>query len=242
MGDTIVWISGATGGIGASLLRHVPYPNARIINLDIRDAAGCENVRFDLTDPASWDAVAAHFADELARFKGRRAVFLQNAFVQAGMGVIGKIDRDGYRTSLTANFVAPLMLGEAFLRAATPGYELGLMMMSSGSALGRIGQSAYGAAKAGIEKWVEVARQEFSTRPDTWIVAVRPGLVRTATALRGADLPAEIYPRAGVLKEKFATHGVEADLAGARIWKALPPKPGRPLISFDDSTTEQATI
>src|SRR6185369_5047968 len=141
MSDTIVWISGATGGIGASLKRHVPYPGARIINLDVRAAEGCENVKFDLLDPASWERVAAHFAAELGAFKGKRAIFLQQAFVASGMGLIGKVDRAGYSNSLTANFVAPVMLAEAFLRASRPGYELGLMLMSSGAATGTLGQS-----------------------------------------------------------------------------------------------------
>ena len=242
MSDTIIWISGATGGIGSSLARHVPYKGARIVNLDIQEAKGCENLKFDLLDPDSWELVAAHFAAELGAFKGRRAVFLQQAFVQSGMGVIGKIARDGYRNSLIANFVAPIMLAEAFLRASKHGYELGLMLMSSGAARGQAGQSAYGSAKGGLEHSVRVAREEFKDRPDTWIVAVRPGSVRTAPAMSSMDWDPDIYPRVGAMREHFATQGVDPDLGGHRIWKNLPPKPDRPLISFDGSTDETATI
>jgi NAD(P)-dependent dehydrogenase (short-subunit alcohol dehydrogenase family) len=240
--DTIIWISGATGGIGTALRRHVPYPGARIINLDIRQAQGCENVRFDLLDPKSWEDVAEHFSKELERFGGRRAIFLQQAFVQAGMGVIGTVSRDEYRESLIANYVAPIMLAEAFLRASKPGYELGLMLMSSGAAIGRIGQSAYGSAKRGLEQWVEVARAEFKGRPDTWIVAVRPGLVRTATAMKAADLPISVYPRADILRQRFITDGVDPDLGGRRIWAALPPRPDRAVIAFDGSTDDTPTL
>jgi len=239
MSDTIVWISGATGGIGGALKRHVPYPGARIINLDMREAEGCENVTFDLLDPASWERVAAHFAAELGAFKGKRAIFLQQAFVQTGMGVIGKVDRAGYRNSLTANFVAPVMLAEAFLRASKPGYELGLMVMSSGAARGTPGQSAYGASKAGLETWVKVARNEFKQRPDTWIVAVRPGLVRTATAKQSLDWDEKLYPRVHALREAFDSVGVDPDLGGQRIWKALPPQPDQALISFDGSIDDK---
>jgi len=242
MSDTIVWISGATGGIGGALKRHVPYPGARIINLDIRDAEGCENVRFDLLDPASWERVAQHFAAELAAFKGKRAIFLQQGFVQAGMGLIGKLDREGYRNSVTANFVAPVMLCEAFLRASRPGYELGLMVMSSGAATGTLGQSAYGASKAGLEAWVNIARSEFKRRPDTWIVAVRPGLVRTDSAKKSLEYDKELYPRVNALRQAFDSVGVDPDLGGMRIWKALPPQPNRALISFDGSIDEKPTI
>lgn len=34
--DTIVWISGATEGVGLGLARTVPYPGARVINLSRR--------------------------------------------------------------------------------------------------------------------------------------------------------------------------------------------------------------
>jgi benzil reductase ((S)-benzoin forming) len=33
MADTLIWISGATAGVGAGLARSVPYLGARIINL-----------------------------------------------------------------------------------------------------------------------------------------------------------------------------------------------------------------
>jgi NAD(P)-dependent dehydrogenase (short-subunit alcohol dehydrogenase family) len=116
------------------------------------------------------------------------------------------------------------------------------MLMSSGAARGTIGQSAYGAAKAGLETWVQTARREFKARPDTWIVAVRPGSVRTATAMQSMDWDPELYPRVNAMREHFASHGVEPDLAGRRIWAALPPKPDRALISFDDSVDLTPTI
>jgi NAD(P)-dependent dehydrogenase (short-subunit alcohol dehydrogenase family) len=116
------------------------------------------------------------------------------------------------------------------------------MLMSSGAARGLAGQSAYAAAKSGLETWVRVAREEFRERPDTWIVAVRPGSVRTATAMSSMSWSPEIYPRVGAMREHFATLAVEPDLGGRRIWKALPPNPDRPLISFDDSIDETTTI
>jgi NAD(P)-dependent dehydrogenase (short-subunit alcohol dehydrogenase family) len=232
--DTLVWISGASRGIGAALLKHVPYPGARVINLDIRDAPGCENLRFDLSRPDTWKAVADHFAHELAAFRGRRAIFLQNAVVQGSSGLIGRVDQAAYQAALIGNFAAPIMLAESFLRASRPGYELGLMLMSSGASRGPVGQSAYGAAKAGLEVWVKVAREEFKDRPDTWIVAVRPGTVLTESALAIAHLSLDLYPRADMLKERYGKIGVDPDLGGKRIWSALPPSPDRPVISFDD--------
>jgi NAD(P)-dependent dehydrogenase (short-subunit alcohol dehydrogenase family) len=110
MSDTIVWISGASGGIGGGLAQHQPHAGARVINLDLNDAPQYETIRFDLTQPDTWGRIADHFAAELARFRGQRVVFLQNAFAQLGMGVIGRLDRAAYQRAMIANFVAPVML------------------------------------------------------------------------------------------------------------------------------------
>ena len=234
MTDTILWISGASAGLGSGLARYQPWPGARVINLDRADAPGIETIRFDLEKPDTWERVAAHFAQTLAGFRGR-AVFLQNAFAQLGMGVIGRLDRAAYGRGLVANFAAPIMLGEAFLRALPEDVaEGGLMMMSSGAgARPLVGQSGYGATKAGIEFWVRVAREEFRPRRNTWIVAVRPGLVKTATALSQLNADPKLYPRVGALAGVFDRIGVDIDTGAQRIWSRLPPKPEEEVIAFD---------
>ena len=77
--DNVVWITGATSGIGEALARTCPWPNTRIISVSRRDHPDLETVRFDLTDMDSWGAVGAHVADELATFRGQRAIFIHNA-------------------------------------------------------------------------------------------------------------------------------------------------------------------
>jgi NAD(P)-dependent dehydrogenase (short-subunit alcohol dehydrogenase family) len=150
--------------------------------------------------------------------------------------MISKVDPIKYQEALIGNFAAPLMLATSFLRASKPGYELGLMLMSSGASRGPIGQSGYAAAKAGLEVWVKVAREEFKDRANTWIVAMRPGTVLTESAVSIANLDSAVYPRADYLKERYREIGVDPELGGKRIWAALPPVPDRPIISFDDRT------
>src|SRR5438309_10808520 len=107
-GTSIVWITGATQGIGEQLAKHVPYPNARVINISRRRNPDLENVVADLTDPASWDVIADHFASELAAFKGERAVFVHNANYP-GSGFVGEIDPTEYRKQVMANSAASLV-------------------------------------------------------------------------------------------------------------------------------------
>ena len=57
-GSTVVWITGATMGIGAALARNVPWPNARVVNISRRTHPTLETFIADLTDPRSWTAMA----------------------------------------------------------------------------------------------------------------------------------------------------------------------------------------
>lgn len=81
MTGTLVWISGATAGLGSGFVRSCPYPDVRCINLSRSAHPDIENHRLDLADPATWEDVAQHFDEELAAFPGRRAVFIHNAFL-----------------------------------------------------------------------------------------------------------------------------------------------------------------
>ncbi len=236
MADTTIWISGAAYGIGAGLARHCPHPDARIINLDREAADNLETVRFDLTKPETWDDVSRHFEAELGKFKGKRALFLLVGHAHIAFGLASRVDIDAYRQALIANGVGPLMLGLSFLRALPREVEGGLMIMSSGAAHFRLeGQSAYCAAKAGIEHWVRVISKELRDEGRKhWVVAVRPGLVDTPTSRAASQADPALLPRVARMRENLATIGVDIDTAAKRIWAALPPAPKTAIISFDE--------
>ena len=79
MGDAMVWISGASGGIGQALIRTVPWPGTRVIGISRRPAAGAEHLKADLATPSEWGIVGSSFSRELAGFEGERAVFIHAA-------------------------------------------------------------------------------------------------------------------------------------------------------------------
>src|SRR5437016_4268790 len=179
-GQSIVWITGPTQGIGEQLAKTVPYPNARGVNISRRHQPELETVIADLTDPTSWDVVADHFATELSGFHGERAVFIHNANYP-GSGFVGEIDPGEYRKQVFANSAASLVLADAFVRACHPRFESGLVMISSASARHAMeGMAVYGAAKAGMEQWVRAVRAERKRRDaGPWVIAIRPGFVAT---------------------------------------------------------------
>src|ERR1700752_754959 len=80
----IVWITGATSGIGEALARTCPWPDAEIVSVSRREHPALETVLFDLTDMESWDRVGEHLTERLATFGGERAVFIHNALYYWG--------------------------------------------------------------------------------------------------------------------------------------------------------------
>jgi NAD(P)-dependent dehydrogenase (short-subunit alcohol dehydrogenase family) len=225
----IVWITGATSGIGEALARSCPWPDTRVISISRRDHPDLETVRFDLTDMDSWDAVGEHFAKRLAAFRGERAVFIHNALHFWGRAFMGEGAHVDHRAEIIANVAAPLVLGDLFLRAAAPaveaGVDVGLVQMSSASA--RIvypGLSIYGAAKAAMEQWVRGVRKERELRgKGPWVVAVRPGFVDTPAARREAELPPDTHPGVPGIAEAVRTGNMlAADESARLIWAALP--------------------
>lgn len=246
--DTIVWISGATQGIGRGIARNVPYPNARVINLSRRQHPELETVQFDLTDRSTWDRVGESFERELADFKGKRAIFIHNGIYTTVPGYIADptTDMDRYYHEMVANAVAPTLLGDMFLRAVKPGYESGLVMITSSNAVDPFdAASSYCSAKACVEMWVRVVRKELKTRGrDTWVVAVRPGFVDTPNTRNKATLPASQYPAGPQLARLFAAgEGVfSEDEAGAGVWSMLPPSPdGEAILSQGPRFIETGT-
>lgn len=227
---SLIWISGATEGIGLGLARNVPWQPARVINLSRRTHPEIESRHLDLADSASWESIGRHFRDELAAFSGSRAVFVQNAHMRGMTGFVGDVPTADYALDMQANMVAPILLGEHFLRAVREsgfGGEAGLVMMSSAAARSPFeGQSVYCAGKSAIEMWVRVVRRELKRRraSSIWVTAVRPGFVDTGLTRFVAALPDHDYPAAPALRSRIeAGDGViDIDTAARQIWAELP--------------------
>jgi len=241
MSDTIIWISGATEGIGLGLAQTAPFPDARIINLSRRIHPDYETVLLDLTKPETYQAVADSFERELADFKGKRAIFIHNANYKSA-GFMSEADPVEIARTIQANGAAPQILGDMFLRAVKPGYESGLVMMSSASArIPYAGHALYSAAKASMEMWVRVVKLELEARGrETWVTAVRPGFVDTPGSRLMATKPPEVYPAAAAVAEALEKGGegvYTPEFAARQIWEALLTRHDEPLLYFGKAVT-----
>lgn len=158
---SLVWISGASAGIGAALAASVPFPEARVIDLSRRGGT-VEHFPADLSDPADWVRVEQHFEESLAGFTGERVVFVHNAGTVVPIGPADAVDPEAYTRAVLLNSAAPQVLGRAFLHAtADLTCEKHLVILSSGAAsTAYAGWSSYNAGKAAVDHWVRTVGQE----------------------------------------------------------------------------------
>jgi len=192
----LVFISGASSGIGLAVAKAVPFP-ARVIDISRSGAPGFEHFEADLSDPASWPSVGELFVREMSDFPGERVVFVHSAGTLLPMGFAGEVDEKGYAAQVLLNSAAPQVLGDAFLRAALRcTAECQLLFVGSGAAHTVYrGWSAYCGGKAGVDHWVRTVGAELEHRGSrTRVASVAPGVVATAMQEQIREMSASHFP------------------------------------------------
>jgi len=182
LGRMLVWISGASAGLGAALAATIPF-DADLVDISRRGGTpGAFHVAADLADPASWPVVADDFDRRLSTFDGDTVVFIHNAGTLVPLGSAGRVDSEEYTRNVLLNSASAQVLGQAFLQAvAGKPYHQHLIMVSSGAAKNpHEGESSYCAGKAAIDQWVRTVGLEQDRRsPSCRVISVSPGAVDT---------------------------------------------------------------
>jgi benzil reductase ((S)-benzoin forming) len=220
---SLIWISGASAGIGAALAASVPFEDARVIDLSRSGGGTAEHVKVDLSDPADWLRVEEHFVEELASYDGARVVFIHNAGTITPIGPADQADRDAYTQAVLLNSAAPQVLGRAFLRASAHLMcERHLVMLSSGAAkTAYAGWSSYNAGKAAVEHWVRTVGEEQGL-DGCRVIAVAPGVVDTAMQTEIRATSEEAFPTVARFHELKKTGALSTPAAAAAgIWSLL---------------------
>jgi benzil reductase ((S)-benzoin forming) len=179
---TLIWVTGASRGIGRALIEMVPWPDARVIGVSRNAGAAPSHVTADLSEASGWDMVEASLHRDLAAANPGRVIFVHAAGAIGPIGFAGETDPGDYRASVLLNAAAPLILGQAFLRATQHlRCRRQLVLLSSGAARRAYpGLAAYGAAKAAVDQWVRAAGIEQARRGDVQVLSITPGRVATA--------------------------------------------------------------
>lgn len=221
---SLIWISGASSGIGRALAAAVPWLDARVIGISRRPAPGIEHLAADLAEPSSWPAVGDAFDRELAAFEGDRVAFVHAAGTLEPMGFAGEVDSDAYAANVVLNSAAPQALGHLFLAAARHvDASRHLVILTSGAARSVYpGWSSYGASKAAVDQWVRNVGAEQEVRGGVHVLAVAPGTVDTGMQAQIRDTPEDDFPQRRKFVDLHESGGL-ADPAGVAttIWSLL---------------------
>lgn len=219
----LVWISGASAGIGAALAASVPFPSARTVNISRRAGSHSEHFEADLADPADWSRVARHFDEVLSAYDGDRVIFIHNAGTITPIGPAAAVDAEAYNRAVLLNSAAPQVLGAAFLRASAHlTCERHLIMLSSGAAkTAYAGWSSYNAGKAAVEHWVRTVGQE-QPADGCRVIAVAPGVVDTGMQAEVRATDESVFPPVARFRALHETGALSTpESAAAGIWSLL---------------------
>ncbi len=225
MARNLVFLSGASSGIGRALARSVPFAEARVVDISRRGAPDLEHLAADLAEPAGWRTACELFAKEIPGFVGERVVFVHCAGTLDPIGPAGAVDLEAYTRQVLLNSAAPQVLGAAFLAAARrTEAACQLVMISSGAAANVYeGWSAYGAGKAAVDQWVRTTGAEEERRGGRCrVLAVAPGVVATAMQEQIRATPEARFPDRG----RFVSLHEQGDLrppeaVAPEIWALL---------------------
>jgi short-subunit dehydrogenase len=215
----VVWVSGASSGIGAALAASVPHEGARLIGISRRRPARGEHVEADLANPSAWPGIADHFEAVLNRPRHDAAVFIHMSGVATPIGPVVDADPGAYTRAVLLNAASGQVLGKAFLDACRKsGTPATLVLCSSpAAAIPAYGASHYGAGKSALQYWAAAVGTEtegwarvFSVVP----YAVDTPMVRTTIAQPPGATPVAERLRAAAERGDLAT----PEATAAQIW------------------------
>ena len=221
----LVWISGASAGLGAALAATIPF-DAELVDISRRGGTpGMHHVAVDLANPSTWPLVEEDFERRVAEFDGDGVVFIHNAATLRPLGPAGVVDSREYTRNVLLNSAAAQVLGHGFLRAvARSKLEQHLVIVSSGAAVRpHEGQSSYCAGKAAVDQWVRaVGLEQRRRRPGCRVISVAPGALDTEMQAELRAATADMFPEVSRFLKLDAEGGLAKPEDTARtIWSLL---------------------
>jgi 3-oxoacyl-[acyl-carrier protein] reductase len=220
----VALVTGASRGIGAAIANTLARDGARVVGLDVpqaaddlravTDAIGGEAIGLDITAADAPERIAEHFADGVD-------VVVHNAGVTKDR-TIAKMPEERWAQLLEINLSSEERINDALIdggRLNANGRIIGVSSMAG--IAGNNGQTNYAASKAGVIGMVESLAPELAKRKAT-INAVAPGFIETKMT---AAMP--IGPReAGRRLSSLSQGGLPVDVAETIAWFASPASTG----------------
>jgi 3-oxoacyl-[acyl-carrier protein] reductase len=220
----VALVTGASRGIGAAIAQTLARDGARVVGLDVPQAAdelrrvteeiGGEALGLDIAAEDAPERIAAHL-------DGGVDVVVHNAGVTRDR-TIAKMPEERWAQLLEINLSSEERINDALLDGDLLGANGRIVCVSSMSGIaGNSGQTNYAASKAGVIGMVEALAPQLAERGAT-INAVAPGFIETTMT---AAMP--IGPReAGRRLASLSQGGLPVDVAETIAWLASPASTG----------------
>lgn len=185
-------ITGASRGLGASTAELLIEKGIGVINVSrtdnpsVKEKAQKQSVYYDhvpcdLSNPERVDEVFAEIALSLSEKSVSKLIVINNAGVVEPIEVAGKYDSSEIVNHVSVNYVAPMLITNAFIKLnQEDGMELTIVNITSGAATRPIhGWGPYGSTKAAIDRFTETVALE---QKDTLVklFAFSPGIMDTS--------------------------------------------------------------
>jgi 3-oxoacyl-[acyl-carrier protein] reductase len=221
----VALVTGASRGIGAAIAATLGRDGAKVVGLDIPQAADDlravtgaidgEAIGLDITAADAPERIASHFA------KGGVDIVVHNAGVTKDR-TIAKMPEERWAQLMEINLSSEERINDALLDGKRLNANGRIVCVSSMSGIaGNSGQTNYAASKAGVIGMVESMAPELAKAKAT-INAVGPGFIETK--MTGA-MP--IGPReAGRRLSSLSQGGLPVDVAETIAWFASPASTG----------------
>jgi 3-oxoacyl-[acyl-carrier protein] reductase len=220
----VALVTGASRGIGAAIASTLARDGARVVGLDVpqaaddlaavTDALDGEAIALDITAADAPARIAEHFTDGVD-------VVVHNAGVTRDR-TIAKMPEERWSELMEINLSSEERIDDALLDGGLLAANGRIVCVSSMSGIaGNSGQTNYAASKAGVIGMVEALAPELAGRGAT-INAVAPGFIETKMT---AAMP--IGPReAGRRLSSLSQGGLPVDVAETIAWLAGPASTG----------------
>ena len=188
LADKVIWITGASSGIGKALAQTAAQQNTKLIlsgrRVDALEALAtelsvdCLVLPFEVTD---YDVLASK-VDEAWAWQGRVDILVNNAGISQRCLAIDARP-EVYTELINIDLIAPIWLTQLQLkRMAEAG---GAHIVAISSVAGRIGpplRTAYSAAKFGLIGYMDALRAEVDQIHNIKVTNILPGSVATDVA------------------------------------------------------------
>lgn len=221
----MVWVTGASSGIGAAFVEATPDRFTRVVGISRRPHPRAEHLAADLGDPESWKAIERHVGEALADGELDEALFFHCAGTLEADGPLVDADPDAYTHAVLLNAAAGQVLGRAFLAAAIrEGVRATFVMCSSPAASEPLaGMSHYCGGKAALEHWTRAVAVELGEGAGVpRVLSIVPHAVDTPMVRGVMERPAEDLPLADFFREAATEQALATPEQVAReIWAGI---------------------